>query len=58
LRLKVGRYCIEIIPENETDEAYIEEVLGLTNEIPEITARRCNVAGTSQLGHIEIRRDD
>ena len=49
MRLKVNRYSLQITPENETDEAYIEEVLGLRNGGDVIHLVRDNAMGRSHL---------
>lgn len=55
MRLKVNRYRLQITPENETDEAYIEEVLGLRNGGDVIHLVRDNAMGLSCIAHLETR---
>ena len=45
MKLRVDRYSIKIIPESETDEAYIEEVLGLKE-----SGSRTNVVRVAPIG--------
>ena len=52
--MEVKRNRIEIVPENEIDEAFIEEVLGLKKEGECGIARRVDVMGTSALAYIYI----
>jgi len=51
MRMKLRRDWIEIIPENEEDEVYIEHVLG---EHPVV--ERVNAAGLSKLALLRIRK--
>lgn len=53
MNLKVTRYLIQIIPENETEEAYIEEVLGLRNGGDVVHLRRVDAAGFDCMVHLE-----
>ncbi len=55
MKLEVGRYSIKIIPENEIDEAYIEEVLGCRKAGDIIKLRRRDVISTSALAYLETR---
>ena len=61
MKMEVKRSRIEIVPENEIDEAYIEEVLGMNREGEQCVGVRVNVMGvnvmgTDGLGYIAIRR--
>ena len=56
MKMKVTRNSIEIVPENEIDEAYIEEVLGMKREGDQCVGVRVGVMGTSGLAYIAIRR--
>ena len=49
MKLVVNRYWLEIRPEDEVDEAYIEEVLGLKNGGDTIHLVRENCAAMSCL---------
>ena len=55
MRLKVNRYSLQITPEDETDEAYIEEVLGLRKGGDVIHLVRDNAMGLSCIAHLETR---
>ncbi|GAG94345.1 unnamed protein product [marine sediment metagenome] len=56
MKLKVNRYSIVIIPESETDEAYIEEVLGLKDANQQAVCKRVNAMGLSCIAYIEIKK--
>ena len=59
MKLKVERHSIKIIPESETDEAYLEEVLGLHSpHDSKVTARRVNAIRLSCWAYLELRRED
>ncbi len=51
MRMKVKRDGIEIVPENEEDEAYIEHVLG---DHPVV--ERVNVHGLSRLAYLLVKK--
>ena len=55
MRLTVYRHSLQITPENETDEAYIEEVLGLRNNGDVVHLVRDNAMGLSCIAHLETR---
>ena len=55
MKLKVTRYFLEIIPEGETDEAYIEEVLGLGKEGDKIELIRVNASGLSCIAYLKTK---
>ena len=61
MKLKVTRNSIQIIPdrfsEDERDEAYIEEVLGLRQEGDSIRLVRRNAAGLSSLAYLETEKE-
>ncbi len=65
MKLKVHRHWLQIIPENETDEAYIEEVLGLRNDKDSVPLVRENAVNFSCMGslrtetpaQVELMRD-
>ena len=55
MRFKVKRYCIEIVPENEQDEAYIEEVLGLRQRGEcAVAMRRAPIGLEHALAYVEV----
>lgn len=58
MKLIVNRYSMEIIPEGPTDEAYLEEVLGLKQDVNQVSAKRVNVIGLSCWAFLEIKRKD
>jgi len=51
MRMKVKRDGIEIVPEDEEDEAYIEHVLG---DHPVV--ERVNVHGLSRLAYLLVKK--
>lgn len=57
MRMKLGRFGIMIIPEDEQDEAYIEEVLGLKEEGQSVKLRRENAAGLNKLAYLETKKE-
>ena len=57
MELKVNRYSIQIIPENKTDEAYIEEVLGLKDPSQPVKCKRVNTIGLSCIAYLEISKE-
>jgi len=58
VKLRVSRNSIEIIPEGVTDEAYIEEVLGLRNDGDKAVLVRVNAHRVSSLAYVQARRAD
>lgn len=54
MKLIVQRYQLEIIPENPTDEAYLEEVLLLSKNGDQAIASRQDASGLSCWGHLRI----
>ena len=58
MRLKVGRYSIQIIPDNETDVAYVEEVLGLKRGGDTCECKRENAISMNALAYVEISKPD
>lgn len=63
MKLKVSRNKLEIVPErgmlpgeDERDEAFIEEVLGLKNEGDSVLLVRKNASGLSALAYLETQR--
>lgn len=55
MKFKVTRYGIEIVPEDDQDEAYIEDTLGLKNDCEFIRLYRKNVIGLSCIGLLTTR---
>ncbi len=58
MKLKVNRYSLEIIPEGETDEAYIEEVLGLKENHQNALCTRINAIGLGCIAYIQIKKQE
>jgi hypothetical protein len=65
MKLKIARSKLEIVPEHgmllgedDRDEAYIEEVLGLKNEGDYVRLVRKNAMGLSSLAYLETQRID
>ena len=58
MNLKVTRYAIFISPDNETDEAFIEEVLGLRKTGDSVKLVRRNAFGLSCLGNLEAKKEE
>jgi len=56
MKLKIERHRLGIVPESETDIAYIEEVLGIKDEGDTTKLERVNVMGTSKLAYIFTER--
>ena len=54
MTMEIKRRCIEIIPDNELDEAYIEEVLGLKNDKDFCICARANINGLSCTPYLKI----
>ena len=52
MKFIVGRYGIDIVPENKIDEAYIEDTLGLRNEFDSVLLVRQNAVGMSCMGNL------
>jgi len=52
MKFEIERYGIKIIPENEEDEAYIEDTLGVTNENHTISLYRVNLFGMHSLAYL------
>ena len=58
MKLRVNRYTIEIIPEDNIDEAYIEEVLGLKENHQNALCTRINSIGLSCIAYIQIKKQE
>lgn len=58
MRMEVRRYGIAIIPENESDEAYIEEVLGMRGAGSQAVCIREDAIGLSRIAHIAIHKKE
>ena len=57
MKLKCERYAVEIIPENTTEEIYLETVLGLTSSGMEATATRKSPIGMEHVfAYVEIKK--
>ena len=63
MKLKVSRDKLQIVPErgvfpgdDERDEAFIEEVLGLKKEGDSVLLVRKNVSGLSALAYLETHQ--
>lgn len=52
MKFKVGRLGITVIPENDQDEAYIEDTLGLKKHHDSIPLVRQNAASMSRMGNL------
>jgi predicted Ser/Thr protein kinase len=58
MKLRMTRYSMEISPENSTDEAFFEEVIGLKGKDSTAVARRVNASGLSRWAYLEIRKPE
>jgi hypothetical protein len=56
MHLRVSRYSIEIIPDNATDVAYIEEVLGLKERGQSVALTRVNAHGLNSIAYLQASR--
>lgn len=52
MKFRVTRRALEIVPESEVDEAYIEDTLGLRRDCDAILLVRKNALGLMSLGHL------
>ena len=57
MKMVVERYGIKIVPENEIDEAYIEEVLGLEENQDTVPCRRNNAIGLGCISNLSITKE-
>ncbi len=57
MKLETTRRSIQIIPQNDMETAFLEDVIGADRGM-RCKLRRQVVAGTTQLAYIEIVRDD
>ena len=57
MKLEVSRFCIRVIPENDMDEAYLEEVMRLRKAGETAVAKRVNAVGMSCWAYMEIRAE-
>ena len=57
MRLEVERHRIIIVPENETEEAYIEAVLGLEEDGDWTKCKRVNANELSCMAYLEIKQE-
>jgi hypothetical protein len=58
MKLDVGRYSIKLYPENETEEAYMEEVLGLKEAGASIKLVRKNAMGLGCIAYLRTYTQD
>lgn len=56
MKFKIGRYGIQIIPENDEDIAYIEDTLGLKKENDCLDLLRKNAFGLECIAYLEAKR--
>ena len=56
MQLKIRRFSLEIIPETAQDEAFLEEVLGLKDDLSWVKLKRYNSLGMSCWGQAEARK--
>lgn len=63
MKLEIGRYCLRIVPEDQTvvrtderDTAFIEEVLGLRKNGDSIKLVRKNAHGLLCVAYLETER--
>lgn len=56
MKMKVTRYEIQIAPENEVDEAYLEEVLGLHARDATARCERVNMIGLGKMAYLRVSR--
>ena len=58
MKMKVGRYEIDIIPENETDAAYIMDTLGLKNHGDFIKlVRQCPMGLPGEISYLRAAKE-
>jgi stalled ribosome rescue protein Dom34 len=55
MKMNLKRYSIQIVPENDEDIAYLEEIIGAKEEEAMIT-KRVDAFGLSSLAYIEISK--
>lgn len=58
MRLEVKRDELQIVPEGEIDEAYIEHVLGMRHEGDKCDVSFVPVFGVSRLAYVRLRKED
>ena len=56
MKLQIDRYSIKIIPESEIDKAYLEEILGLKQDVDRVDVRRVNAVSLSCWAYLEIKK--
>lgn len=56
MKLKIERYSIKLFPENEIEEAYIEEVLELYKDQDTGTVKRVDASNLLSIAYLEIRQ--
>ena len=58
MKLEIGRYSIKIIPENEQDEAYIIDTLGLKKKDETVPLKRIAVMGIdTAIAYLEAKKE-
>lgn len=55
MKFEVGRYGINVIPQDEADEAYIEDTLGLKKEGDYVLLTRENAMGMSCIAYLRTK---
>jgi len=55
MQLKMERHRMLIIPDNDRDEAYLEEVFGLKSDGDKVEAIRVDATGLSCWAYLEIK---
>lgn len=56
MELELQRYKILIIPENEMEEAYLEEVFNLKEDGDKVQTKRVNAHNLSCWAYLEIKK--
>ena len=55
MQLKMERHRMLIIPDNDRDESYLEEVFGLKSDGDKVEAIRVDATGSSCWAYLEIK---
>ena len=58
MKMKINRHSIDIIPECEADEAYLEEVLGMKAHDAKALAHRVNAIGLSAWAYLRLEKHE
>jgi len=53
MKFELGRYGIRVVPENDLDQAYIEDTLGLRKQGDYVPLVRVNVISMNKLAYVE-----